>query len=134
VEGDLDRPLGQALAPVRRAISPERIPPTVRLTLRTGPARSDRLAASIAGVAARTSSQSSASSSTGILVARAPARRARRQSGDAAGPSRGRPAGLPVVDRVVHLEQVGAADQVLEARTPSAAISPRTSSATRSGS
>ena len=81
--------------------------------------------------APRSGPRRSSRQSTGSGAARAAARRARpalvghdqqRREVD--------PARLPVVDRVVGHEQVGAADQLLDRRTPSDAMSSRTSSAT----
>ena len=124
-------PSGSPWAPRRRAISPDRIPPTVRLTLRTGigPWRtfSPR---SMAGAHSWTSSQSSASSSTGTCL------RVRER-----GTSGGRSIVARTIDRSTPRDfQCSIASSVSSSsarpirsskrRTPSRAISPRTSSAT----
>ena len=91
------------------------MPPTVRLTLRTGigPSLTGSRRSS-AGAHRRTSSQSSASSSTGCWA------RVRRRgvpggrSGLASTIERSTRLAFQCVDRVVHVEQVGPADHLLE--------------------
>ena len=102
-------------APWTSVTALERMPPTLRLTLRTANSPVTGLRWSIASLAASISFQSSAIGQRRVLRAQAPQRRALGDVGHREDVREVDAARLPVVDRVVGLEQVGAADQLVEA-------------------
>ena len=133
VELDLDRALGQAVGAVATRRSRSRAaPPTARSTLPTGVWTRTGSPCSIARPRRRSAASGGRASRRASAPGRSRVGRAarRRRSGHREQRPQVDARAFQCSHRRVGLEQLGPADEVLEAATPSAAISRRASSAT----